>query len=117
MQFDYSRFIDVNTENIILNFNNNQVIQSIPMSQYLSTGQFDWSGSVSVEGTNQTIRIHTHRLNSPDTQFSVRRDRSLNNKSLKITISGDNSGNLANYSADGLTTTYSSINVSNSTWQ
>ncbi len=116
-QFDYSRFIDVNTENIVLNFNNGQVIQSISMSQYLATGQFDWSGNVSVGGVNQTMRVHTHRLNSLDTQFSVHRDRRFNDKSLTITISGDNSGFLAQYSADGLTTSSSSIFVSNFAWQ
>ena len=117
VQFDYSRFIDVNTENIGLNFNNGQVMQPIPISQYLATGQFDWSGSVSVGGTDQTIRIHTYRLNSPDTQFSIHRDRRFNDKDFTITISGDGSGFLAQYSADGLTTNNTSIYVSNFTWQ
>lgn len=117
VQFDYSRFIDVSTENIVLNFNNNQVIQSIPISQYLSTGQFDWSGTVSVGGTNQAIAIHTSRLNNPDTQFSIYRDMRFNDKDLTVTISGDSSGSSVQYSADGLTTIYSSIFVSNFAWQ
>ncbi len=117
IQFDYSRFVDVNTENIVLSFNNNQVIQSIPISQYLSGGQFDWSGTISVGGANQAMVIRTHRLNNPDTQFSIYRDRRFNDKDLTITISRDSSGFLAKYSADGLTTTHSSIFVSNFSWQ
>ena len=116
-QLDYSRSINVNTENIVLNFNNSQVIQSIAISQYLSAGQFDWSGVVSVGGINQTIRIHTNRLNNSDTQFSIHRDRRFNDKSLVITISGDNSGSVAQYSTDGLTTSSSSIFVSNFVWK
>ncbi|MBI1866176.1 MAG: type II secretion system protein [Candidatus Staskawiczbacteria bacterium] len=117
LQFDYSRLIDVNNENIVLNFNSGQAIQSIPISQSLFAGQIDWSGIINVGGANQTIRIHTNRLNNPDTQFSIHRDRRFNDKSLTITISADSSGYLAQYSADGLTTANSSIYVSNFVWQ
>ncbi len=92
-------------------------MQSIPINQYLSLGQFDWSGTVDVGGTNQTIRIHTLRFNSPDTQFSAHRDRRFNDKALEITVSGDGSGNVVQYSANGLTTNFTSIFVSNFAWQ
>ncbi|MEK7562394.1 MAG: hypothetical protein AAB509_01805, partial [Patescibacteria group bacterium] len=102
--------INMNNENIILTFDNN-VVQQIPLNQF--SGEIDWQGDVSVGGTNQTIYIHTYKLNNPNTQFSIKRDRRYNSKSLAVTISGDSSGNLAQYSADGLTTSYSSIYVSN----
>ncbi len=117
LHFDYSRVIDTNTENITLSFDNGFVIYTFSINAYFISGQIDWSDTISVAGSNQTVRIHTHRLNNPDTQFSIYRDRRLNNKSLKITISGDSSEQLANYSADGLTTDFSSIYVSNFVWQ
>ena len=76
------------------------------------SSQFYWEGEVNVNGQNQKIKIHTHRLNDPDTLFSVHRDMRFNDKALKISISGDPSGNLIEYSADGLTTTESSVFVS-----
>jgi len=129
VHIDYSRTINTATENITLNFDDGVVIQTFPINAYLIGDQINWLGTFSVSGSNQTVKIHTHRLNSTDTQFSVHRNGTLNNKSLKITISDDTSGNLVNYSADGktlngLTSTncYSggfdlSVNVSNCTWQ
>ena len=115
--FDYSKPIDISvtsTENIVLTFDGT-VVQQIPMSLYSTSGQLDWKGNVLVGGINQTIYIHTYRLNNnpvtvpdnPDayTQFSVFRDRRYNDKSLVITISGGtfpDTGSLAQYSADGL---------------
>lgn len=121
VDFDYSRTIDTATENVILTFNGSTV-QTIPINQYLATGQFDWNGTVNVGGTNQTIKIHTLRLNSPDTKFSVYRDMRFNDKSLTIKLSGDNTGSgcigcVAEYSADGLTTNFYSIYVNNFAWQ
>ncbi len=113
LHFDYSRNINTATETITLNFNNGQTTQSFPINVYLSAGQLNWKGTINVGGSNQTVEIRTHSLNNPTSQFSIHRDRRYNNKSLKVTISGDSSGHLANYSADGLTTDYSSIYVSN----
>lgn len=116
LHFDYSRGITTGSETITLLFDNT-VSKVIPISTNMSGGQIDWTGTVTVGGALQTVSVKTHRLNNPDTQFSIRRDRRLNTKSLKVTISGDNSGNLALYSADGLTTSFSSIYVSNFIWQ
>lgn len=129
IHFDYSRIIITGTENITLNFDNGVVIETFPINSYLTGGQIEWSKTVSVGGSDQTVRIRTHRLNNLDTQFSIHRDGRLNNKSLKITISGDASGNLIDYSANGLTvngvTTVNcssgasglSIYISNCSWQ
>ena len=116
IHFDYSRVIATGTETITLLFDNT-VSQVIPISTNMSGGQINWTGIVSVGGVDQTVSVQTHRLNSPDTQFNIHRDGRLNNKSLKVTISGDSSGNLALYSADGLTTSFSSTYVSSFAWQ
>ncbi len=116
VHFDYSRTIDTATENVVLTFDNS-VTKIIPINGYLSGGNLDWSGTVNVGGQNQVVQVKTHRLNNPDTQFSIRRDARYNNKILKITISGDNSGYLAEYSADGTIITHTSIYASNFIWQ
>lgn len=125
VHFDYSRanFVNCPTTDatLYLYFNGaGTAQQTISICNNLIGGQLDLTGTVSVGGSNQTIKIDTHHLldsNYPNgTQFSVRRDGRLNNKSLRITISGD-PGYLIDYSADGLTTTYTSSYVSNSSWQ
>lgn len=125
LHFDYSRPISFDPlatpcsgETINLYFDNApSPQQQIPICSNLVAGQIEWAGSVEVNGVSQTIRIHSHRLNNPDSQFSIYRDRRLNTKPLTITISLDSSGKMADYSSDGLTTNYSSIYVSNFSWQ
>ncbi len=116
IDFNYSRNIDTATENIILNFDG-LATQTIPMSEHMVNGQFEFEGTYNVGGTDQIIAIHTISLNSPDTKFSVFRDLRFNDKSLAITISADNTGTLAEYSADGVTVDFHSIYVNNFSWQ
>ena len=96
--------------------------KTISVCSNLLGGQLYWKGSVLSGGSDhQTVEIRTHHLLDAQyankTQFSIHRDRSLNNKSLKITISPDSSGYLINYSSDGATVTYTSSYVSNLVWQ
>jgi Tfp pilus assembly protein FimT len=112
VHFDYSRAIDLNIETISLVFDGS-VTQNIPIITNMKGGQIYWEGEVNVAGTPQKIMIHTHRLNNSDTQFCLHRDVRFNNTTLVITISGDSSGNLINYSADGQTINHSSIYVQN----
>ena len=114
---DYSRTIATATENLVLNFNNGAVVQNIPIASHLSGGQISWQGTVAVAGSSQELKITTHVLNNPTTQFSISRDRRFNNASLKISLSGDASGHLVNYASDGLFTDYASVYVSNVSWQ
>ncbi|MBI4837119.1 MAG: hypothetical protein HY813_01780 [Candidatus Portnoybacteria bacterium] len=117
MHFNYSRSIDVNSENIILTFSNPSgppVSQSISISENLdANGQISWQGTVNVGGDNQVVSIATLRLNSSDTIFCIHRDRRYNDKALSISLSGDSDNTLINYAADGTTTPGTSIYVSN----
>jgi prepilin-type N-terminal cleavage/methylation domain-containing protein len=115
---NYSRIINTTSENITLTFNGN-VVQSIPINQNMIGGKIDWSGSVVAGGSSQKIRLYTHYLNDAvlGTQFSIHRDRRFNDKTFKINISGDNSGSIIEYSADGMTTNFGSAYVSNLAWQ
>lgn len=112
----YNRVIATATETITLTFNGSTV-QNIPITSNMSGGQIFWEGKVTVGGTDQVIKIHSQRLNNPDTEFSITRDRRYNDKSLAVTISGDTSGNIASYTADGTIVNYSSIYASNLVWQ
>lgn len=111
LHFAYSRIIDTANENLVLTFDNSQT-EIIQISFYLVGGELQWEGTVNIGGNDQKIEINTHKLNSPNTLFSVRRDRRYNDKILKITLSGDSSGYLAQYSADGSDITHTSTYVS-----
>lgn len=119
VHFNYSRVIDALNENItlIFSYDSSTVTQNIAISSNMVAGQIYWEGEVDVNGQNQKIKIHTYRLNDPDTLFSVHRDMRFNDKALKVSISGDPSGNLIEYSADGLTTNSTSLFVNNLQWQ
>lgn len=116
IHFDYDRPIDILSEKLILTFEEG-TIQEINIQDNLKDGQIYWEGEIDIGGENQKIKIHTHRLNNPDSLFSIHRDRRNNNKALTVSISGDSSGSLIECSADGLTTTFSSIYVKNFQWQ
>ncbi|PIU74789.1 MAG: hypothetical protein COS76_04295, partial [Candidatus Portnoybacteria bacterium CG06_land_8_20_14_3_00_39_12] len=94
-----TRLILTASEKIYLYFDNATTSQqTIDIATNLSGGQIDWSGTVSINGQDQQIRLHTHGLNDPNTIFCIHRDRRFNNKSLKINVESDN---LINYAADG----------------
>ena len=119
LHIDYkNRTIATSTEDIVLTFEGG-VTETVIIADNLKDGQIYWEGEVEVGGEIQKLKIHTHRLNDAllGTQFCIHRDRRYNTKSLTITISGDLSGSLIEYSADGLTTIYTSIYVTNLQWQ
>ena len=87
---DYSRYISTSTENLILTFSYDNLTQIETMAVA------DWEGEFNVGGQVQKLKISTHRLNQPDSQFSIHRDGRYNSRALKIKLSGDGSGNLLN---------------------
>lgn len=116
---DYNRIINFSTERIVLTFEDGTV-KIIAMADNLINDQIFWEGEITVSGGTQKIKIHTLRLNSPDTQFSIHRDGRYNNKALRIDIDDTpdlDPGSLLEYSADGLTTTSTSSYVTNLLWQ
>jgi len=116
IHIDYTRFISTSTEKLILTFEGG-IIETIIIKDYTKDDQIYWEKEVNVGGEIQKLKIHTHRLNDPDTLFCIYRDRRFNNKSLSITISGDTSGTLIEYSADGLIIIKTSIYASDPIWQ
>lgn len=121
VHFNYIRQIATSTEKLILTFEGG-ITEEIVIADYIKQGEFLWEGEVEVGGYNQRLKIHTHRLNSPDTQFCIHRDRKYNNKSLAIDISGDPdypalSPTLISHDSAGATTKGNSIYVSVPIWQ
>ena len=106
MHFDYTRVIDAATEAIVLDVGG--TAQNILIADNIVSGEFFWEGEID----GQFLKIHTHRLNNPDTQICIHRDRRFNDKTLSVSISGDSSGSVADYSADGSVVLTVSIYVS-----
>jgi type II secretory pathway pseudopilin PulG len=120
IHFDYSRIISTSMEKLTLIFSNSpspDVSQDIIIADNLIDGQIFWEEEVIVGGEAQNIKIQTHRLNNLDTQFSLHRDKRYNTKAFRVTISGDMSGDLMQYQANGQTAAGSSIYVTDPDWQ
>lgn len=109
IHFTYSQDA-TNTTNLVLDFPG-YTTSNIAFQDYLNAGKtvFDWSGTISVGGENQTLRILTHSLNTSVADFSITRDLRYNTKALNISLDGQN---LVNYDASGNVTQGSSVNVS-----
>lgn len=121
VHFNYGRQIATSTEKLILTFEGG-VTEEIVIADNIREGQIYWQGEVEVGGEFQTLKIHTHRFNNPDTQFSIHRDRRYNNKALDVDIDGDPdypalSPTLIRYDSAGATTKGNSIYVSVFIWQ
>ena len=123
VHFNYDRpgGISTSTENLILTFEGG-ITQEIIIADFIKEDQIYWEGEVDVGGSIQKLKIHTHRLNNPDTQFCIHRDRRYNDKSLEIDIDGDiyypsQKPTLIRYEAAGATTKGNSPDVSDPVWQ
>jgi len=95
-----------NSNTLTLRFSdppNPDVVQNVSISAYMNADNtnFDWSDAILVGGEEQALRIHTHLLNSGDTELSIHRDRRFNTKAVTISIDGDE---IASYDADGTVT-------------
>lgn len=80
---------------------------TIPMAGYFDAGKtkFDWSGTNTIGGLDQVMRIHTLALSPTDTTLSIDRDCRLNTKKVKIEIDANW---IATYEADCRTLTVGS---------
>ncbi|MEK7123342.1 MAG: type II secretion system protein [Patescibacteria group bacterium] len=117
IHFNYNRQITLASENLQLSFDGGIVVQNIPFTgNFDANNHFQWKGTIAVGGENQTLEIHTHKLNDvnlPYSVFSIYRGQN-NSKSLVISISGDTPGTtLVSYTAGGAASLGTSANVSN----
>jgi prepilin-type N-terminal cleavage/methylation domain-containing protein len=129
--FYYNRIIDAANETISFNYNNSQVVHTYPLSAYTSFGctstctpnKTDITDTATINGSLQTVRFRVFVYNfyfDPITGYSglsvisTYRDRRDNNQPVKITLSGDNTGSLVEYDANGIVTATSSYSYVNS---
>lgn len=105
VHFTYGASI-ASVTNLVLTFPNDAVTQNITFASYYSGGLFDWSGTVTVAGVNQTLRVHTHANTGASADFSVTRDKRYNTKAVQISL---DTQNLVNYAANGAVTQGSSL--------
>ena len=109
--FNYLRIVDV-SEIMTISLNEGSSVIILSISDNIQGGGFSWTGTV----LGQTLSIKTKNgLDNPE--FCIIRDGRENDQSLKIYLSGDATGSLAEYSADGLATSHHSIYVQNFTWE
>lgn len=121
VHIDYSRLISTSTEKLILSFEGGAT-EEIVIANNMKGGQIYWEEEIEIGGELQMLKIHTHRLNNPDTQFCIHRDRTYNTKALNIDIDGDPdypafSPTLIRYEAGGSTVKGNSGSVSSPIWQ
>lgn len=76
---------------------NPDVVSSVTMTPAPPRTTFDWTGTVSVGGQNQTLRIHALSITDAGTLLSVDRDCRKNTKKVKITF---DTSDLAAFEAD-----------------
>lgn len=105
VHFTYGASI-ASVTNLVLNFPDDVVTENIPFASYYSGSAFDWSGTVTVAGVNQTLRVHTHADTGSSADFSVTRDMRYNTKALQISL---DTQNLVNYAANGAVTQGTSL--------
>jgi len=79
------------------------VTENISMASYFSASstEFDWKGSVDVNGDTETLRVHSYYIDSNDTTLSIHRDRGINGKAVDVSIDGRT---ISSYAADGTVT-------------
>lgn len=83
---------------------NPDTVQNIGMAPYFDSGKtkFDWSGSYTIGGQTQTLRIHTTSLTDANTALSIDRDCRRNSKKVKVSI---DTKDIATYESDCRTIT------------
>lgn len=99
-----------NATTLKLTFSNppsSNTVETIDAQGYFNADKtfFSWEGTVNVNGSGQTVKIHTATLNASDTVLSIHRNGSLNNKALVVSIvDGGVEKEIASYTAAGAVT-------------
>jgi hypothetical protein len=102
VRFTYSAIVDTLNDDLHLSFDGGATIETIPFDSGMVGGVFSWGKKIDVGGEEQNIKIHTLKINDPDTVFCLHRDSGANTKSLDVALESEN---LLSITADGVTTT------------
>ena len=98
-----------NSTNLKFYFPDIPKTETIDMASYFNSDktEFDWEGTFSVGGVDQTFRVHTHSLGTFNTLLCIHRDRNngKNNQEVIIyIIDGGIDKDIAHYLADAADT-------------
>ncbi|MDP3982217.1 MAG: type II secretion system protein [bacterium] len=109
-------------EDIVLRFLDselNEVTHAISVENALAGGQVHWEGTVNVGEESQYLIVRTHLFNDPSfgTVLSIHRDKSKNTAPLTIEFSGDATGSVVLYDAEGETFVGTSAYTQDPIWQ
>lgn len=89
---------------LIFDFPDDSHIETIPMGGFFNAllTEFDWEGKITVNGSDQIFRVHTHPpLNASVTTLSIHRDRQKNDKAVNISIESGIEKDIVNYNTAG----------------
>lgn len=94
---------DIRTKNqLTLDFPYDMYTEVINMAGYFSGGppasEFNWSGTINVNGADQVLKIHTHSLSGFETKLCIHRN---GNKVVNVLIDGEP---IVVYDVDGVAT-------------
>jgi len=76
-------------------------IEDIAMASGFISGTFYWEGKISVNGSDQILKVHSHFLDGSNTILCIHRDRRYNNEAVQILIDGKE---IVSYTAAGTAT-------------
>lgn len=102
LHFDLGWSIQSSSQ-IVFRFSSPDDTRTVLMSPYFNADKTSWdyTGTFSVGGQTQKIRVHTHSLSPSSTLLSVERNRMNNTVALEILI---DSKSIVSYTSDGTAT-------------
>lgn len=87
---------------LIFEFPDDSHTETIPMTGFFNgPNEFDWEGKITVNGSDQILRVHTHFLNATNTTLSIHRDGQKNDKAVNISIKSGTEKDIVNYNSAG----------------
>jgi len=77
-------------ETLTFSFPDDNYTEDIVMYNFFDAGltDFMWEGTIDVNGTSESFLVHTHSLDTFDTELSIRRDGRFTSKAVDIFIDG-----------------------------
>lgn len=92
-----------NTSTLTLTFSNPGHVETVTISDHMNSDQtdFDYTGTIAVDGNEEILRIQSHSIDATNTTLSIERDRRDNQIAVAVAIDGNN---IVSYAADGTAT-------------
>lgn len=88
------------TSTLTLSFSSPSHVENISMADYFNSDQteFDWEGSIDVNGNEEHLRVQSHSIDATNTTLSIERARVVNDIAVAIAIDGND---IVSYTGSG----------------